>query len=75
MSKEEIDKKIQEAIDALLLARDHIRDDEFVFDAEGLIEEARDVTRELYKEIYNIANEQEKKLGEEEEKREYEVIP
>lgn len=74
MSKEEIYKKIQEAIDALLLARDHIRDDELMFEAEGLIEEARDVTSELYHEIYNLANEQEKKLGEEEEKKGYEVV-
>ena len=75
MNKEKISNKIQEAIDALLMARDHIIDDAYVFEAEWLLEEARDVTRELYNEIYKIATEQEKKFGEDEEAKGYEVIP
>ena len=72
MSKEDIDRKIQEAVEALLMAKERINDT-YVFEAEGLIEEARDLTRELYKEISKLAEEQEKDIEKQEMERGYEV--
>ena len=73
MSKEDIDRKIQEAVEALLMAKERINDT-YVFDAEGLIEEARDLTRELYQEISKLAEEQEKEIEKQEMERGYEVV-
>lgn len=72
MSKEDIDRKIQEAVEALLMAKERINDT-YVFEAEGLIEEARDLTRELYQEISKLAEEQEKEIEKQEMERGYEV--
>ena len=73
MSKEDIDRKIQEAVEALLMAKERINDT-YVFEAEGLIEEARDLTRELYQEISKLAEEQEKEIEKQEMAKGYEVV-
>ena len=74
MTKEEMIKKIEEAVDALLLAKNHLVSDEYVFEVEQYLDEAKDVTYELYNEVYTLANKQEKELGEKEMARGYEVV-
>ena len=62
MTKETINSKIQEAIDALLIAKEHLDTDDLFFEVEQYLEEAKDVTSEVYNEVRRVAEEQEEKL-------------
>ena len=62
MTRETIHSKIQEAIDALLIAKEHLDTDDLFFEVEQYLEEAKDVTSEVYNEVGRVAEEQEEKL-------------
>ena len=74
MSKEELSAKVEGVIDRLKNCQEYIKEGNS-FEAEYWISNAIKEAREVKPYISAWADEQEKKLGEEEEKRGYEVIP
>ena len=74
MTIQEIGYKIQEAVDALLMAKENLVSDVYVFDAEQYLEEAKDCTLEAFREVRRMADEQEKQIAEEDMAKGYEVI-
>lgn len=74
MTIPEIVLKVQEAADALLLAKEQLVFAEYVFESEQYLEEAKDCTLEAFREVRSIADELERHIAEEEMSKGYEVV-
>lgn len=74
MRKEDIDKKIQEVVDELQSAKEHLHKDEFVFECSHHCGIASGLLRTLAHDLDVLADEQEIILGERERSKGYEVV-